>query len=186
MKRKVGSLEVIAGPMFSGKTEELIKRIRRAIIGKQKTIVFKHKLDVRYLKRNVISHSKISHKSKAVTSVKDILKQAQNFEVVGIDETMWFGKDLIEVVDKLVNQGKRLIVTGLALTFNREPFTPMPELMALADKVDKLTSVCVICGKEAIYHKKISGDTKNPFSITKKHVGEKDVYEARCRNCFDL
>lgn len=186
MKTRVGSLEVIAGPMFSGKTEELIRRIRRAIIAKKKTVLFKHHLDVRYVKRNVYSHSKISQKSKAVKTAGELLKKAINFEVVGIDETMWFDKNLISVVSKLVDQGKRVIVTGLALTYTREPFSPMPELMALADKVDKLTSVCNICGREAIFHKKIAGPEKNPFQIVAGNVGKTDVYEARCRRCFDL
>ncbi len=186
MKNKVGFLEVITGPMFSGKTEELIKRIRRHIIAQRKTILFKHHLDVRYVKRNVYSHSKISQKSKVVKTAREILKKAQDYEVVGIDETMWFGKTLIPVISKLVDQGKHVIVTGLALTYTREPFSPMPELMAMADKVDKLTAICNICGREAIYHKKIIGAEKNPFSIVEANVGKTDIYQARCRACFDL
>lgn len=183
--KTTGSLEVIAGPMFCGKTEELIRRVRRASIARKRVQVFKHKLDTRYRKRNVVSHSKISIRSKIVSSSREILNKSQQAEVIAIDEAMWFGKELIPVVIKLVNAGKRVIVSGLALTFNREPFEPIPQLMALADKVDKLVSVCNICGNEAIFHKKLGADKEDAFKIVAKHVGEKDTYEARCRGCFN-
>lgn len=184
-KMKVGSLEVIAGPMFCGKTEELIRRVRRAVIAKKKVAVFKHTLDIRYRKRNVVSHSKISLRSTVVTHAKEILKKAKNADIVAVDEAMWFGRDLIPIVNQLIDQGKRVIVSGLSTTFDAQPFEPIPSLMAVADKVDKLTSVCNMCGKEAIFHKKIGAKKENPFEISAKHVGEKDTYEARCRTCFN-
>lgn len=183
----VGSLEVIAGPMFCGKTEELIRRVRRAIIGKKKVLVFKHKLDTRYMKRNVVSHNKISIHSLVVANAKEILKKTtKNTDVVAIDEAMWFGKALFPVVNKLIEEGKRVIVSGLSSTFNAEPFEPIPSLMAVADRVDKLTSICTVCGKDAIFHKKLDAKNVNAFEISAHHVGEKDKYEARCRNCFNL
>src|SRR3989344_220039 len=182
-----GFLEVICGPMFCGKTEELIRRVRRAIIAKKQVLVFKHQLDTRYVKRNLMSHSKISHRSKVVKSAKDILKKiTPRTQVVAIDEAMLFGTELITVVEKLVNQGKRVIVSGLSSTFDAQPFEPIPSLLAVADRVDKLSAVCNNCGKEAIFHKKLTNNHIDALAITAKHVGEKDIYEARCRQCFNL
>lgn len=184
-RRHFGSLEVIAGPMFCGKTEELIRRVRRAQIAQQNVVVIKHALDVRYKKRNVYSHSKQSLRSKVVKNAGDILKKvSKDTEIVAIDEAMWFGNDIIAVVNKLINSGKRVIVTGLATTFTAEPFEPIPSLMAIAERVDKLTSICTKCGNEAIFHKKVVNGSKNPYEITSENVGEVNKYEARCRNCF--
>lgn len=185
MKQSVGSLEVIAGPMFCGKTEELIRRVRRAVIAKKKVVVFKHHLDIRYKKRNVYSHSKQSLRSKVVKNAKEILKKVPAVtQIVAIDEAMWFGNDLIPVVNKLIGEGKRVIVTGLSTTFTAEPFEPIPSLMAIADRVDKLSAVCSVCGREAIFHKKITVSKEDPYKIVAENVGETDKYEARCRNCF--
>lgn len=185
MRHAVGSLEVIAGPMFCGKTEELIRRVRRALISKRRVLVFKHKLDIRYMKRNVVSHNRISIHSMSVKNAREILrKTTPQTDIVAIDEAMWFGKELIPVVNHLVNEGKRVIVSGLSSTFNAEPFEPIPSLMAVADRVDKLTAICNLCGKEAIFHKKLGTEKENAFLILAKHVGEKDRYEARCRRCF--
>ena len=183
----MGTLEVIAGPMFCGKTEELIRRVRRAQIARKRVQVFKHFLDTRYKKRNLFSHSKQSLHAQVVKNAPEIIKKVNpNAEVVAIDESMWFGKNLIPVVNKLVSDGKRVIVTGLSTTFTAEPFEPIPSLMAVADRVDKLTSVCSRCGREAIFHKKIAAVKADPYKITAENVGEKDKYEARCRTCFSL
>lgn len=185
MRLIVGSLEVIAGPMFCGKTEELIRRVRRAVISKKKVVVVKHFLDTRYKKRNIYSHSKQSLRSKVVKNAKEILKKVPAItQIVAIDEAMWFGVDLIPVVNKLINDGKRVIVTGLSTTFTAEPFEPIPSLMAVADKVDKLTAICSTCGREAIFHKKITVSKEDPYQIVAENVGETDKYEARCRICF--
>lgn len=185
MKQLVGSLEVIAGPMFCGKTEELIRRVRRAKIAHIHVLVFKHYLDTRYQKRNVYSHSKQSLHSQVVTQAKEILhKVSPATQIVAIDEAMWFGKELVPVVNELVGLGKRVIVSGLSTTFDAKPFEPIPSLMAIADRVDKLTAICNRCGKEAIFHKKIGATAENPFEISAKHLGTTDRYEARCRSCF--
>lgn len=185
MRQIVGSLEVIAGPMFCGKTEELIRRVRRAVIAKKKVVVIKHHLDIRYKKRNIYSHSKQSLRSKVVKNAKDILKKVPTItQIVAIDEAMWFGKDIIPIVNKFINEGKRVIVTGLSTTFTAEPFEPIPSLMAIADKVDKLTAICMICGRDAIFHKKITISKEDPYKIVAENVGETDKYEARCRVCF--
>lgn len=148
-------------------------------------VVVKHILDARYKKRNVYSHSKQSLRSKVVRNSGEVLQKIHpTTEIVAIDEAMWFGKDLIPVVNKLINLGKRVIVTGLSTTFTAEPFEPIPSLMAIADRVDKLTSICAKCGSEAIFHKKIIKGSKNPYEITSENVGEINKYEARCRNCF--
>lgn len=185
MKNSMGSLEVIAGPMFCGKTEELIRRVKRAMIAKKNVVVVKHVLDIRYKKRNVTSHSGHTLRSKVVKSARGIHKKVNSTtDVVAIDEAMWFGKALIPVVNDLLKQGKRVIVSGLAATFTAEPFEPIPSLMAIADRVDKLTAVCTVCGKEAIFHKKITTSKESPYKIVAANVGEKDKYEARCRTCF--
>ncbi|MBI2112105.1 thymidine kinase [Candidatus Woesearchaeota archaeon] len=143
--------------MFSGKTEELIRRVRRAYYSKKSVIVFKHALDIRYKKSRVTSHNGISIRSKIVHGARDILKKVNaRTQIVAIDEAMWFGTDLIEVVSKLVSDGKRVIVSGLSVTFTKEPFEPIPTLMALADKVDKFSALCTRCGNEAVFHKKYS------------------------------
>lgn len=186
MSNKTGTLEIIAGPMFSGKTEELIKRVKRAEIARKRIIVIKHILDDRYRKHLIYSHSKQSFRSKIVKNAQEILKIIpRNTDVVAIDEAMWFGRKLIPVINRLVKNGKRVIVSGLSVTFDRKPFEPTPSLMAIADRVDKLNSVCTRCGKEAVFHKKIGENKINSLTITDKHVGKNDIYVACCRSCFD-
>ncbi len=183
--KKVGNLEVISGPMFCGKTEELIRRVRRAQIANLRVVVIKHALDIRYKKRNVYSHSKQTLRSKVVKNAKDILNKVdRTTQVVAIDEAMWFGKELIPIVNRLVYSGKRVIVTGLSTTFTAEPFEPIPSLMAVAERVDKLTSICTLCGNDAIFHKKITSEKVDPYQISSINVGKVDKYEARCRACF--
>jgi thymidine kinase len=184
-----GYLEVIAGPMYCGKTEELIRQVKRAKIGKIYVQVFKHKNDIRYGKgKKLYSHAGISFDCEIITSTKDILKKIKTkTKIVGIDEAQWLGEDLVGVVQKLLDQGLHVIVSGLAMTFDRQPFVPIPALMAMADKVTKLSSVCMICGEDAVYHKRISKEVsadplKNDPSLVKSL--KDSVYEARCRKCF--
>jgi thymidine kinase len=182
-----GYLEIICGPMFSGKTEELIKRIKRLKIAKKRVVVIKHILDTRYKKSSLYSHSKQSLRSRIAKNAKDVLKIIpKNIDVVTIDESMWFGIDLIPIVNILINEGKHVIVSGLSVTFDQQPFEPIPSLMAIADKIYKLNSVCNFCGKEAIFHKKMSHDKSQSFEITKENVGKNDVYKACCRECFKI
>ena len=189
IERTTGYLEVIAGPMYCGKTEELIRQIKRATIGKKFVQVFKHKNDVRYGKdKKLYSHAGLSFECELIDRTTDILKQTKReTHLIAIDEAQWLGNELIEVVQTLLDQGKHVIVTGLAMTFDRQPFVPIPHLMAIADKVTKLSSVCVLCGDDAVYHKRITkGNSVDPLKNDPSLVKalKDSVYEARCRNCF--
>jgi thymidine kinase len=157
MTKRAGYLEVIAGPMYCGKTEELIRQVKRASIGKKHVQVYKHAIDTRYGKdKKVFSHAGLSFKSYLITEASEILKKLnKNTEIVAIDEAQWFGQDLIPVISELVEKGIRVIVAGLAMTYDRQPFAPMPTLMALADKTTKLSAICTICGNDAVFHKRI-------------------------------
>jgi thymidine kinase len=185
--KKCGYLEVIAGPMYCGKTEELIRQVKRATIGKKHVIVFKHAIDTRYGKdHKVHSHSGVSFHSVIITHPKEILKHIRSStDMIAIDEAQWLGDDLIDVVQKLLSLKKHVIVAGLAMTFDRQPFAPIPTLMAVADKVTKLSAVCSVCGNEAVFHKRIvKGKSSNALSTNPSFVAGLEAYEARCRNCF--
>lgn len=187
MRRVSGYLEVIAGPMFCGKTEELIRQVKRAAIGKKRVQVFKHAIDTRYGNdRNLHSHAGISFKSELVSRASVILKYVRpRTEIVAIDEAQWFGESLVPVVEKLLSMGKKVLVAGLATTFDREPFAPVPTLMAMADRVTKLSAVCVICGSDAVFHKRvIKGKTVDPKIADPSFVGKIESYQARCRRCY--
>jgi len=189
MKKAIGYLEVIAGPMYCGKTEELIRQVKRAKIGKSRVQVFKHKNDIRYGEgKKLYSHTGMSFECEIIDKTKEILdKTKKNTKIIAIDEAQWLGEELVSVVQSLLNEGKHIIVTGLAMTYDRQPFIPIPELMAMADKVTKLSSVCMICGDDAVYHKRISKEINvNPLINDPSLVKSlKDsVYEARCRKCF--
>lgn len=188
---KLGYLEIIAGPMYCGKTEELIRQVKRAKIGKRKVQAFKHKIDIRYgHDKKLYSHGGISFECEVIEKTEEILEKThKDTEIIAIDEAQWLGEELVMVIQKLLNDRKHIIVTGLAMTYDRQPFTPIPTLMAMADKVTKLPAICMICGEEAVYHKRVKYDKNNidPLSNDPSHVKNlKDsVYEARCRNCFD-
>lgn len=189
MKRSIGYLEVIAGPMFCGKTEELIRQVRRAAIGKKKIQVFKHEIDTRYGKdKKLFSHAGLSFESDIVTKAAEILKKTRlKTEIVAIDEAQWFGEALVEVVDKLLAKGKKVIIAGLALTYDREPFIPIPTLMTMADKVTKLSAICSLCGEEAVYHKRITKTKQiDPQLADPSLVGTINAYQPRCRACYLL
>ncbi len=176
---KAGIIEVICGCMFSGKTEELIRRIRRAQIAKMSTIVFKPKIDTRYSNTQIVSHNKIKIDSKCINSSNDILKYSSRYDVFGIDEAQFFNKNIINVCKKLATIGKRVIIAGLDKDYKSNPFGFMPQLMCEADYLDKLRAICVKCSNSASYTNR---KTKEIDQIV---LGELDKYEALCRNCFN-
>jgi thymidine kinase len=176
--RRTGWIEVICGSMFSGKTEELIRRLNRATIARQKVEIFKPGIDKRYHETNIVSHNALSIRSTPVNTAEEILLFAGESTVVGIDEAQFFDQNIVEVCNKLANSGKRVIVAGLDMDFQGVPFGPMPQLMALAEFVTKVHAICVVCGEIAQYSYR-----KAP-SQDKVLLGETDSYEARCRKCF--
>lgn len=177
-KTKVGSIEVIAGSMFSGKTEELIRRLKRAKIAKQKVEIFKPAIDVRFSQTEVVSHDENSIQSTPVGNSANILLLTGNVDVIGIDEAQFFDKGLIEVATKLANMGIRVIVAGLDMDFKGKPFGSIPDLMAVADHITKVHAICVKCGNIAQFSHRLS--EKEQVVL----LGEKDVYEPLCRGCF--
>ena len=176
--RKSGWVEVICGSMFSGKTEELIRRLRRAMIANQKTMIFKPAMDTRYHDTKVVSHQGTEISSQPVTSAEQIKLFAGGIEVIGIDEAQFFDDGLVPVVRDLANQGSRVVIAGLDMDFEGKPFGPMPQLLATAEFVTKVHAICQKCGSLANFSFRLS-DSKNTFLL-----GEKDAYEPRCRNCF--
>lgn len=175
-----GWIEVICGSMFSGKTEELIRRLKRARIANLKVEIFKPSIDTRYNELRLVSHNANEILSLPVASSEEILLPAKNADVIGIDEAQFFDVGLIEVCRHLSLKGVRVIVAGLDMDFNGEPFGPMPQLLAIADYITKLHAICVKCGNIASmsYRK-----TKQKQQVV---LGETDVYEPRCRLCYQL
>jgi thymidine kinase len=181
LKRKSelgGSIEVICGSMFSGKTEELIRRLRRAEIAKLQVEIFKPKTDTRYDEVAVVSHDLNSIHSTPVDHSSAILLYGSNTQVVGIDEAQFFDDELPDVCVKLANKGIRVIVAGLDMDFTGKPFGPMPALMAIAEEVTKVQAVCVKCGGPALYSYRLIENTNKVL------LGEKESYEPRCRVCY--
>ncbi|MFZ1808465.1 MAG: thymidine kinase [Cyclobacteriaceae bacterium] len=176
--RQSGWIEVICGCMFSGKTEELIRRINRAIIAKQKVEIFKPIIDNRYHPTDVVSHNERQVRSTPVNFANDILLLSGNCDVVGIDEAQFFDEDIVKVCNMLANNGKRVIVAGLDMDFEGKPFGPMPNLLAVAEFVTKLHAICAQTGELASFSYRL---TQDPDKIK---VGEKDLYEARNRSSF--
>jgi len=179
IQRNVGWIEVICGSMFSGKTEELIRLLRRANIARQKVAIFKPKIDKRFSEDHIVSHSELKIQSQVVSSAKEIIEKALESQVVGIDEAQFFDDGLVEVCQKLANMGKRVIVAGLDTDYKGVPFEPMPQLMAIAEYVTKTHAICVICGNPANFTQRTSSDSERVI------VGAQDIYEARCRNCYE-
>ncbi|MEY4866360.1 MAG: hypothetical protein RLY64_614 [Bacteroidota bacterium] len=173
-----GWIEVICGSMFSGKTEELIRRIRRAQFAQMEVEIFKPALDVRYHVSEVVSHNQNTLSSTPVDSSANILLLAGSARVIGIDEGQFFDEGLLEVCERLANQGKRVIVAGLDMDFQGKPFGPMPALLAKAEFVTKVHAICVRCGNPALYSFRTS-QQKNQVLL-----GEKDHYEPLCRPCY--
>jgi thymidine kinase len=176
---KRGCIEVIAGSMFSGKTEELIRRLKRARIAQQKVEIFKPSIDIRYSKENVVSHDATSISSVPVIKARDIIPLAENMDVIGIDEAQFFDNDLIEVCKILADQGIRIIVAGLDMDFRGIPFGPMPALLSIAEYITKVHAICMHCGNLAHYSHRLTSAEKLVV------LGEKDVYEPLCRECYN-
>jgi thymidine kinase len=182
-----GRVELICGSMFSGKTEELIRRLRRAVIAKQKVQVYKPLIDTRYHEAQVTSHNGLGFDARPVASADDILDDlAPDTTVVAIDEVQFFDTGVIEVCDKLAEQGKRVICAGLDTDFRGVPFGPIPDLMARAELVDKLHAICVVCGEEASRTQRLIDDRPARADDPVVLVGAAEVYEARCRQCHEL
>lgn len=175
-----GWIEVICGPMFSGKTEELLRRLRRVEIARQKLQVFKPHTDTRYSASDVVSHDLQRTGAMVVESAKQIVERVhKDTEVVAVDEAQFFDAALVAVVDRLAAQGRRVIVAGLDLDYRGVPFEPIPAVMAVADYVTKLLAICMRCGNPASRTQRLAGGKE------RVEIGTKDRYEARCRLCFD-
>jgi len=175
-----GSIEVVCGSMFSGKTEELIRRLNRARIAKLKVEIFSPKTDTRFAEDALISHNANSIPSTPVENASSILLFCSDVHVVGIDEAQFFDDELPEVCNALANRGIRVIVAGLDMDFKGRPFGPMPQIMAMAESVTKLQAVCVRCGNPALFSYRLVPDE------SKILLGEKETYEPRCRVCYHL
>ena len=180
VKTQLGWIEVICGSMFSGKSEELIRRLRRAIIAKQRVQIFKPRIDSRYADAEIVSHSEMRLPSLSVASSDELLEKLDHrTEVVGVDEAQFFDEGLADLAMSLADAGIRVIIAGLDQDFARRPFGPMPRLLALAEVVDKMHAVCVRCGAPAHYSQRIAGGSSQIL------VGDADAYEARCRRCYE-
>jgi thymidine kinase len=174
-----GWVEVIAGSMFSGKSEELIRRLRRAKIGRKKVQVFKPRIDIRYSHDHIVSHSEMRHESGTIERAAEILEQLEpDTEVVGIDEGQFFDNALVDVANELARRGVRVIVAGLDQDYTGKPFEPMPQLLAIAEYITKTHAICVRCGQPANYSQR-TFDSEERVA-----VGAGGMYEARCRRCF--
>lgn len=174
----IGSIEVICGSMFSGKTEELIRRLKRAQYAKLQVEIFKPAIDNRYDDQNVVSHNNISIPSTVVSAAAEILQLDAHTKVVGIDEAQFFDERLVDVCNRLANQGLRVIVAGLDMDYLGRPFGPMPALMAIAEHISKIHAVCMQCGSPATYSYRLVPSDEQLL------VGEKEKYEPRCRKCY--
>ena len=173
-----GSIEVICGSMFSGKTEELMRRLRRAKIAGLRTEIFKPTIDTRYAQEEVVSHDRNSIASTPIDTAESLLLLASDVDVIGIDEAQFFDPRLPQVVEQLADQGIRVILAGLDMDFKRQPFGPMPTLCAIADSVDKIHAICIECGSWASYsYRLVSGQEQ-------VMLGEANEYRPLCRTCY--
>ena len=177
--KKAGSIEVICGSMFSGKTEELIRRMKRAQFAKQKVEIYKPCVDVRYSEDKVVSHDFHSIPSTPIDSPAKMLELSSDVEVVGVDEAQFFDSSIVEVVQSLANKGIRVIIAGLDTDFLGKPFGPMPALMAVAEDIQKVHAICVKCGSPANHSHRLSKSEELVL------LGEKDEYEPLCRHCYN-
>jgi thymidine kinase len=177
-----GRIELIVGPMFSGKSEELIRRLKRARIARQRVACFKPDIDLRYHRTAIASHSSQTHEASTIANVAElraaIAPGIHDIDVIGIDEAQFFDDTIIPLTVELVHLGKRVLIAGLDTTFNAEPFGPIPALMAIADEVAKLSAVCMVCGAPAIHTQRLGQSQERVL------VGAAGLYEARCRTHF--
>lgn len=178
--QRSGWIEVICGSMFSGKTEELIRRIKRAKIANQNVLIFKPSKDIRYGTDVVVSHDENKYDSIPVNSSKQILQHVADANVIGIDEAQFFDMDLPAVCQKLAIRGSRIIIAGLDMDFRGVPFGPMPNLLAVAEYITKVHAICPHCGNLATHSYRLSAETETVV------LGEKDKYEPRCRVCYEM
>jgi thymidine kinase len=176
--RNTGWIEVICGCMFSGKTEELIRRLRRAQIARQKVTVFKPRIDVRYSSEHIVSHNEQALIARVVEDASEIVELSGDSQVVGIDEAQFFKPNIVDVCEALADRQKRVIVAGLDQDYRGKPFDPMPQILAVAEYITKTLAICVICGNPADRTQRKGEQHERVL------VGEKDLYEARCRRCF--
>lgn len=175
-----GWIEAICGPMFSGKSEELIRRLRRAKIARKRVQVFKPSIDTRYAEDEIVSHSAIRMESIPVNSAKEILSKLDwRTQVIGIDEANFFGTELVHVANQLADSGKQIIIAGLDTDFMGRPFPPMPDLLALSESITKMLAICMRCGNPAKHTQRL---VESEELIV---VGAAEMYEARCRRCFE-
>jgi thymidine kinase len=175
-----GWIEAICGPMFSGKTEELIRRLRRAVIARKRVQTFKPSIDTRYSETEIVTHGDVRMSSEPVASAAEILLRLDwRTQVVGIDEANFFGPELVEVANQLADQGKQVLVAGLDTDYLGLPFEPMPDLLATAELITKTLAICMLCGNPAKHTQRLV------WSDERILVGASGAYEARCRRCFE-
>jgi thymidine kinase len=180
VRNNMGWIEVIVGPMFSGKSEELIRRLRRAEIGRQRVQIFKPVIDQRYSSNEIVSHSGLGIRSDNVANAAEILaKFDPRTDVIGIDEGQFLGEELVDVASRFADMGKRVIITGLDTDYLGRPFAPMPRLLALAEEITKLLAICMRCGNPAVHTQRLVASEDLIV------VGAGGMYEARCRRCFE-
>ncbi|HSR17056.1 MAG TPA: thymidine kinase [Ignavibacteriaceae bacterium] len=175
--KETGWIEVIAGCMFSGKTEELIRRLRRAQIAKQNVKIFKPDVDTMYSHNLIISHSEQSLPSIKLNNINEIINLSKEAQVIGIDEAQFFSEEIVTITNRLANEGKRIIIAGLDQDYRGIPFGPMPQLLAIAEYITKTLAICVVCGNPA------DKTQRKTLSSELVIVGASDIYEARCRRC---
>lgn len=179
MTRAPGSIEVITGSMFSGKTEELIRRLKRALLARQRVQAFKPRIDDRYDARRIVTHEAVSIEAVAVATSESLeARVVEDTDVVAIDEAQFFDRDIVDVCERLANRGIRVIAAGLDQDYLGRPFHPMPELLAIAEEVTKVRAVCTVCGGTASRSQRLIAESTTVL------VGGSEAYEARCRACF--
>ena len=187
MKHRTGSVEVVCGSMFSGKTDELIRRLRRAVIARQKVQVFKPAIDVRYAVEKVTSHAGADFAAIPVPNSAEIFSRLDaDTTVVGVDEAQFFDEGIVSVTRQLAERGIRVIVAGLDMDFRAEPFGPMPTLMAVAERVDKLQAICMVCGDAASRTQRLVNGKPARYDDPVVIVGAAELYEARCRQHHEI
>ena len=178
--QRSGWIEVICGSMFSGKTEELIRRLRRAQIARQETLIFKPALDTRYAEEEVVSHDQNSIPARPIRHPREMLDCCEGIHVIGVDEAQFFDLELTDVLQQLALEGKRIVVAGLDMDFRGKPFGPMPHLLAVAEYITKVHAICSHCGNLATHSYRLVADSDTVV------LGEKDTYEPRCRTCYSM
>ena len=186
--RKFGWIECICGSMFSGKSEELLRRIKRGVIAKQKVLLFKPSIDNRYDENRVSTHNGNSYDSISIEKSSDILNFVKDtkYDIIGIDEIQFFDNDIVKIINKLADDGIRVIVAGLDMDFKAEPFHPMPEIMAISEMVTKLHAVCNKCGKEASRSQRLINGKPAKYDDPIVVIGASESYEDRCRHCHKI